>query len=184
MDTKQKGFTLSELARVIFITTILGLVVVSFDSKADGEFTLFGEPGVFSIAAGTDLYKAVGYDYGEFRYREKLHTFEDSYWTTFGFSLYGGGMFTLGADFYITRNKWMYAFGIEGAKRNEEVVDSVGGYELLVEYAMTEHWAISFKHRSNCRQICREVPGLDLLPKGGEDKTNGGFNWLMIRYSW
>ena len=165
----------------ILITLIL---LLPLSANAD-PISLFGEPGIFSIAAGTDVHKAIGYEYGEIRYRELLYTFEeeDGFWDTFGFSLYAGSMTTFGADLYITHNQWMFGWGIEGANSNEEVVDSTGGYELLVEYAFTEHWALSLKHRSNCRQICRKIPGFDLLPKGDEDKTNGGFNWLMVRYA-
>ncbi len=163
------------------IKTILLTITLLLPLSANAEaFTLFGGESNLSIAAGTDIHKALGYDYGEVRYRETLYEFESDFWDEFGFSLYAGTMMTLGGDLYVTHGNWMYGWGIEGAKSNEDVVDSIGGYELLVEYEMTEHWAISLKHRSNCRQICRN---LDFMPKGSQDKSNGGFNWLMLRYT-
>ncbi len=160
------------------------ILLLSFSANAE-DTTIFGGESNFSLALGTDIHKALGHVYGEFRYRETLHVFEeDTYWDEFGFSLYTGSMITFGGDLYITRNNWMFGFGLEGAKSDDEVVDSTGGYELLIEYALPwEHWAISLKHRSNCRQICRAVPGLDWMPKGDENKSNGGFNWIMLRYT-
>ena len=165
------------MIKQLILATILS--VASINVYAD-SFLLFGGHGGFSLASGSDIHKAIGYEYGEVRYRETLYNFKGDFWDDFGFSLYAGTMMTLGGDLYLTHNKWMYAIGIEGAESDEDVVDSVGGYELLVEYAVTEHWALSLKHRSNCRQICRH---LDFMPKGDEDKSNGGFNWLLIRYS-
>ncbi len=180
MKTNQKGFTLSELIKVLLIIAVLGLVVFSSDSQAEG-LTLFGGESEISLAYGPDIHKDLGKKYWEFRYRETLHIFqEDTYWDEFGFSAYSGSMYTLGGDLWITRNNWMFGFGVEGAKRDSDVVDSTGGYELLIEYKITKQWALSLKHRSNCRQICRNIP---FLPKGDEDLSNGGFNFLMARYN-
>lgn len=184
MNIKQKGFTLSELSRLLCIIAVLGLLVFSSTSEAK-EFTIFGGESHFSAAVGADTYKISGKIYGEVRYRENLYIFEEGgYWgteSTFGYSLYAGTMYTLGGDLYITHNKWMFGVGIEGAEADKEVVDSVGGYELLVEYEITKHWALSLKHRSNCRQICRH---LKFMPKGSENKRNGGYNFLLLRYIW
>ena len=155
------------------------VLLLSFSANAD-PISLFGGESNFSLAYGPDIHKAPQQNYGEMRYRETLHVFEeDTYWDEFGYSLYVGGMYTLGADLYITRNKWMFGWGIEGAKRNSDVVDSTGGYELLIEYEIAEQWALSLKHRSNCRQICRNLP---FMPKGDEELANGGYNFLMLRY--
>jgi len=184
MKNNQKGFTLSELSRVLCILAVIALVAFSSDSKAEG-FTILGGDSNFSVATGPDIHKITGKMYAEFRYRETLYNFkEGGYWgteSTIGYSLYAGTMVTFGGDLFLTHNKWMFGFGIEGAEADKEIVDSVGGYELLVEYAFTEQWAVSLKHRSNCRQICRH---LKFMPKGSESKRNGGFNFLMIRYSW
>ena len=166
------------------LKTILLTLVLLLPFSANAEFTLFGGESEFSLAFGPDIYKEVGKKYGELRYRETLYLFKGDgiwggFWDEFGYSAYAGSMTTLGLDLYITHNQWMFGWGIEGARKNTDVVDSTGGYELLIEYAFTEQWALSLKHRSNCRQICRNI---SFLPKGDEDKSNGGFNFLLLRY--
>jgi len=155
------------------------MLLLPLSATAD-PFTLAGGESKFSLAAGPDVHQDQGKIYGEFRYRETLHTFRGDFWDEFGFSLYTGSMITIGGDLYITHGSWMYGLGIEGAKKDTEVVDSTGGYELLIEYGFNAQWALSFKHRSNCRTFCRH---LSFMPKGDKDKKNGGFNFIMLRYS-
>jgi len=166
----------------ILLTLIL-LLPLSANAE---QFTLFGGESEFSLALGRDIHKAPEQNYGEIRYREVLSENGLFGWglgDDFGFSLYAGEMNTYGADIYLTFGKMMFAWGAEIADRTDDVVDSNGGYELLIEYAFTEHWALGIKHRSNCRQICDQVPGFSVLPKGDEDKTNGGYNFLVLRYT-
>jgi hypothetical protein len=154
------------------------------------DFTLFGGESEFSLAGGPDVHKDKGDRYAEIRYRETLS--ENGFLglgvgDRFGYSLYAGEHNTYGADIFQTWGRFMFGFGIEAADNNEEVVQSTAGYELLFEWAITEHWAASLKHRSNCRQICGGVPDyvpiIGQLPHGSDDKTNGGYNWLMLRYT-
>lgn len=166
--------------------TLLTLILLLPLSANADPITLFGGESEFSLALGADVHKDMGKKYGELRYREILSENGLFGWglgDDFGFSLYAGEMNTYGVDIYLTFGKLMLAWGAELADRTNEVVDSNGGYELLIEYAFTEHWALGIKHRSNCRQICSKVPGLSFLPKGDDDKTNGGYNFLVLRYT-
>lgn len=140
----------------------------------------------FSLAAGQDFHKDIGKGYGEIRWRGTLSNnglFGTGWGDRFGYSLYAGESNTYGIDAFQTWGRFTFGFGIEAADSDVHVVDSDGGYELLFEWAFTEHWAASMKHRSNCRQICRNVPGLQVLPKGHDDRSNTGYNFLMVRYS-
>lgn len=171
----QKGFTLKELVILLMIIAVLGIIVASPEAQAE-----------FSIAGGQDFLKNQGAGYAEIRWRGTLSEnglFGTNWGDRFGYSLYAGDANTYGVDVFQTWDKFMFGLGVEAADNDINVVASTAGYELLFEWAFTEHWAVSYKHRSNCRQICRKVPGLGILPKGSENKTNGGFNFLMVRYT-
>jgi hypothetical protein len=170
------------LASILTLTSV-NVYAADFTS---GKFSIFGGESEFSLALGRYVHKDKGKGYGEARYRETLS--ENGFLGTgigdrFGYSLYIGESNTYGADLFQNWGNFMFGFGIEAADNNETVVESTAGYELLFEYAITPNWAISLKHRSNCRQICESVPGMKILPHGSKDKANGGFNFLMLRYT-
>ena len=139
-----------------------------------------------SIASGTDFIHDKGKSYSEIRWRQNLVILEpsDNMWKpdTIGYSIYAGSMSTKGIGIYATWGKFLFGWGPEYADIGE-FVPTEHGYELLAEYAFTESWAVSIKHRSNCRDVCRRVPGLDVLKKGPEDEHNQGYNYITLRYT-
>ena len=171
---KQQGFTLKELICILIIIAVLGVIVAPKAEANEG----------FSVAGGLDFIHDQGLEYAELRWRDNL--MDDGlfgYGDSFGWTLYGGSMETVGIGIYNTWGPLLIGWGAEAADPQEDVVETEGGYEILIEYAMTEHWALSLKHRSNCRDVCRNIPGLDALPKGAMDKSNKGFNYLMLRFT-
>ena len=129
-----------------------------------------------SIASGFDFLHDKGKPYTEIRY----HGEDWKYWT-----VYAGTDNTFGGDLYYTLFKqWEVGFGIEHANGGEDSkVETEAAYQGRIDYNIDEHWAVSYKHRSNCKDLCRQFPGLSWMPKGSEDKHNSGLNYITLRYT-
>ena len=142
-----------------------------------------------SMAYGVDVIHSYDpdidetWEYGEIRYSHMLGTANVfSKPREYGWHGYVGSNDTVGIGLYGKFDDWKFGWGVEFAEPNE-LTSTEGGYELLVEYALTEHWALSLKHRSNCRDVCTKVPFMDILPHGDEDTSNRGANYLTVRYT-
>lgn len=133
-----------------------------------------------SIAGGQDFGFAKGQQYGEIRYSHDLYEFDGG--NIFGASAYLGSMNTKGAGIYFKGEYLLFGIGVETADEDEDVVDTTDGYELRLEVKVAEHWSVGVKHRSNCSVVCREVPVMNGMKKGPEDKSNHGFNFVIVRY--
>ena len=145
----------------------------------------------WSVAAGFDFIhtededdeaQALDKEYYEVRYRGQLYTYSDNFVDTFGWSAYVGNKDTIGLGIYGTSGPFLFGWGIEAAEP-DALTSTEGGYELLLEWKLAADWAVSLKHRSNCKAVCDgRIPGLDLLPHGDEDTHNRGWNYLTLRY--
>jgi len=128
----------------------------------------------FSIAGGQEFIHDDRVDEQSFELR--YFGEEWKHWTA-----YIGNNNTIGGDLYYTNGSVEYGFGIEYADELELVGTNMA-YQLRIDYNINEDWSVGVKHRSNCKDVCRNVPGLSWLPKGPEDESNTGYNFLMVRY--
>lgn len=142
--------------------------------------TPFTASAGFSVATGVEIGYAEGQQYTEIRYQHDLHKFDGG--NIFGISGYVGSMNTKGIGMYVIDTPVLYGIGVETADRDEDVVATKKGYEIRLEWFITEQLSLGLKHRSNCSVLCRNVPVLNGFPKGPEDENNHGFNFLILRY--
>lgn len=174
-----------------YIILILALLPFTANSAnwLDKQYTATG----FSLAAGGDVIhtddpdegaQALDKEYYEIRYRQMFFDLgTQNFFDTFGWHAYLGNKDTIGIGIYATSGPFMFGWGIESAEP-DALTSTEGGYEILLEVMLTEHFALGLKHRSNCKSVCDgRIPGLDLLPRGDEDTHNRGWNYLTLRYN-
>lgn len=145
----------------------------------------------FSIAAGVDiihsndndLEESVDDEYWEIRYRHKLFELDSLLIDSgIGFNIHAGAKDTIGVGLYGTFGPFLAGLGIESAEK-DLLTSTQGGYEIMLEWRFHTDWALSLKHRSNCKYVCEQVPLMDVLPHGSESTHNRGWNYLTLRYN-
>ena len=162
--------------RVMMVVLLWIAIPAKADDWADYEL---------SIAGGLDVIHTQDTDipdeYAEIRYRSIIDRDLDKKWIDhWGWSVWGGMYDTVGVGIFGTYGPFMVNWGPEYSEPRR-LVSTHWGYDTTLEYKINTNWAISLKHRSNCKSFCRKVPGFQILPKGGKDTHNSGFNYLMVR---
>ena len=138
----------------------------------------------WAASYGLDARHDMGREYAEVRYLDLSTPFFHGTDYAFGWSAYAGTDNTHGADIFYPYKNWEFGWGVEYSDYQEDLVETTWKYELRIGYNFTKHISAQLLHKSNCKGICGNVPGLSILPHGGEDVSNKGLNYLslMVRY--
>jgi hypothetical protein len=73
--------------------------------------------------------------------------------------------------------------GAELATPNE-IVGTPLRYELRFAYNLGPHTVVQWVHESNCKKLCKQVPGMSVLPHGTGSRANSGENFLTLGWRW
>ena len=88
---------------------------------------------------------------------------------------------TIGAEIFYPYKNWEFGWGFEHSEILDAVVETTWKYQIRIGYNFTENWSLDLLHKSNCRDICRNLP-MSLFPHGPEGKSNKGINYLSAMY--
>lgn len=131
--------------------------------------------GIFSLALGADVIHDTTPLYTEVRYTKGPY----STWV----GLDEGDGLRVGVDGKIySKGPVSFHLGTILARKDDEV-GTLARYELRLAWTFGKVGAIELIHESNCRSICRDVPGLSILPHGPDGKSNSGENKLVWRFN-
>jgi len=135
-----------------------------------------------SLSIGFDSIHDRGKSYSELRLIDTTTPFFDGTDYAFSWSAFLGTDDTIGVEIYYPYHDWEFGWGIEYSEEGEDVVETVGKYQLRLGYNFTDEWSAQVFHKSNCRDICSKT-GLDnILPHGGDSRSNKGYNYIGISY--
>lgn len=149
------------------LLAVLLVPVISF--AANGELSVFG---------GQDVRHDRGASFSEIRYHGGEYM--NLYGHAISWSGYVGNKNTIGIEIFYPVKNWEFGWAIEYSDLAENVVETVGKYQLRIEYNINNWLSFSILHKSNCRDVCTIFP-LNLLPHGDKDQSNKGLNYIGFR---
>lgn len=178
--------------RWIIMMVCAMLVFGHGNAEADEWWNISYPESEFSIAYGVDIKHSnddnleddnLDDRYYEVRYRSQLFDLEtENVDSQIGWAAYAGAKNTIGLGLYGTFGPFLAGVGVESADE-DELTSTQGGYELMLEWRFHDDFALSLKHRSNCKYVCEKVPFMDVLPHGSDSTHNRGWNYLTLRYN-
>lgn len=140
--------------------------------------TGFAEDDKITVFGGVDTKHDRGEIFSEIRYHGEKHM--NFYGYDIGWSVYIGANNTTGIELVYPYKDWEFGWGIENSDAIENVVETVWKYGIRIEYNINNWLSVGLVHKSNCRDLCTQLP-LDFIPHGSSEHSNRGFNYIGFR---